>query len=151
MGAALLYMMFTPIQVSLPAPARTREGGWNTDALDEKYRSARRDLLHIVGWTFGCIFLELISLLTASTSSLPRLMTCNVVAHICGGFFTLWMTLDGWTYVAAIGIFVIFALIPAMSEVAVMTVLLVSNIDRAGRRLQRRCFDLCGVCRPGRL
>ena len=141
--AVLLYMMFAPVQVSLPAPQRTSTGAWNDELQREAYRSARYDLFHVVGWTFGCLLIELVSLFTSATSSLPRLMLCNVVAHTCGGFFTVWMTLDGWTYVAAIVLFVLFALLPAIAEGVVMATHVFSNLDRKRRHCSRVCSSLC--------
>jgi len=60
-SAALLYMMYGPVQVSLPAPARNSAGvagAWNAAERDAAYQAARYDLVSVVGWSFGCFFLE---------------------------------------------------------------------------------------------
>ena len=141
--AVLLYMLFASIQIALPPPQRTSSGAWDHELQDEAYKRARYDLFHVVGWTFGCLLIELISLFTSASSSLPRVMMCNIIAHACGGFFTLWMTLDGWTYVSAIVLFVLFALLPAIAEGVILATHTLSNLDRKRRHCSRVCGSLC--------
>ena len=101
----------------------------NAARLARELSDAQFNFDWLLGASLACFAVEFLGLLMGVSLRRIGVATLATTLHFCGAFFLFWFAMEGWAYQMFLPLFVLFSLLPAVTEAVLLCVFVFQSLQ----------------------